>query len=339
MESNTNVASKLEKLKEATRLKWQVRKNRSNAARRAEYATTKSKRNTKNKRKRKLSGSYDTAENDILSSPIKKKKYINVEEHRKDRKRDTYDDSNITDNRCAKRVKYNSSKEERKLKKAIDNRKYYRAHKTSIIARQKTNASKKIVKKYNTIRTKFTRTAILLLKEYYVTQVAKTLGTSEVKSRMEAEWIIKWCYYVREKYICEIKTALESIKEKVEVCLTQLSESMNSKIEDKISVLCGHVRKHTVSSEAYFAEAMYKQPLRLSEAIIMNKNGQAMNILPIHYEKKGKIYWDCSSRCNDIHEGQTNTYYQFILTTLTTFSRSVISLLQNVDLCFYLFNF
>lgn len=91
----------------------------------------------------------------------------------------------------------------------------------------------------------------------YIQNISQLFDISSItESRMKAEQIVKWCFYMRTIYMSKLRKILQKSKQKAEICLTRAAECFSSKCQDYINAFCGE-SKHTASSELYFAQTVH----------------------------------------------------------------------------------
>lgn len=123
--------------------------------------------------------------------------------------------------------------------------------------------------------------------------------------RIQAEHIISRNIYAIDNYISQLKRSLKNCQQQSEVALTKAAHiPMDGNIQDWLTALCGQ-SLHTSHSETFFFEAAYdfKEGLSTSifhkdNVIVLNENGQSINILPLlTTEKSDKKVWQCQQYC------------------------------------------
>jgi len=152
--------------------------------------------------------------------------------------------------------------------------------------------------------------------------------SGHIEKQLEVDKILRWCLHIRDNYICNLCKILASLKKKSEVCL-----SLNNKcstIDDTLNALCG-ISRHTASSENYFMESTYYTTI-LRENLIMNVEGQVVNVLPL-IKAQAKKSWSCDISCKIDDLTLIERYQTFLETINTCTLKNVPKLLTNIHKC------
>ena len=251
---------------------------------------------------------------------------------------------NLEGNRAMKRIKYAENKNnncERKRKyyashklhennrirefykcnpknKKICNEKYYKKHKNYIKIMQKKSLANRISWKYKRMYVKANKIGFIQSIEIYIKILLKNMKATEITAqRIEAEQIIKWCIHTRDNYVSLLRKTLSLLNNKVTVSLDRIPKCSTSDIifnnNHYTQALCG-LCKHTSTTESYFFETAYKF-VEFHEPLIINENGQVINILPITKKcnKRKKIEWQCGSLCKGNELFLINRFKDFLI--------------------------
>ena len=133
--------------------------------------------------------------------------------------------------------------------------------------------------------------------------------------------------HIRDNYIRNIYKILASLKKKSEVCLTLNTKC--STIDEKLDALCG-ISRHTASSENYFMESTYHNAT-LRESLVMNMEGQVVNVLPL-IRAQAKKSWSCNISCK-IDSNLIERYQKFLEIINTCILKNVPKLIKNTFEC------
>nr|AAR99846.1 hypothetical protein 3 [Hyposoter didymator ichnovirus] len=189
----------------------------------------------------------------------------------------------------------------------------------------KIQKAKSLSRKYCRIRGSNDSIKMASTKGEYVKKLTKKLRPHSVgECFFEAERIIKWCLTLRGKKIFALRQALQSLKQKADVCLTLRAAVSDFDKNSRIVALCGSVRKHTAHSEPYYKETAYVRSPNIVESIVMDVEGKATNVLPLVAAKKTRRKsrtWDCSELCGIPDD-----------TVLSKFEKFNI-IIRNISLC------
>src|SRR6187551_2486805 len=139
--------------------------------------------------------------------------------------------------------------------------------------------------------------------EYYIWRIASKLRGTLIKRRLESESIYKWFTVAKNSCLNNMKKVLSVLKEKSHVSLTRANECINLKSNkhEITEALCGF-SSHNTSSEPYYYESSYvfeKKITSENNPLIMNKEGQVTNILPLisKQHETTAASWHCNQFC------------------------------------------
>ena len=126
------------------------------------------------------------------------------------------------------------------------------------------------------------------------------------------------------------------LKKKAEVGLTLVSKCCT--IDEQLDALCG-ISRHTASSENYFMDSTYHKVFlesthykTLQESLIMNMEGQVVNVLPL-ITAQAKKSWSCSFACKTDNPVLIERYQQFLETVNTCTLKNIPTLVEKIHKC------
>ena len=251
-----------------------------------------------------ISGTFTTSSNEAMLTDVKKEKInmstkcYNSKENKSLKNKKHY---NLHQERILKKHRdyYNENKKQILITKKVYydlQKKYCFSNEQNNIIKIKDSLARKIKKKYINMNLKSTM-KFFQSTEKYIRNVMKKLNTASLSdTRIEAETLVSTSICVRDNYISQLKRTLQICQDKIGASITRLG--LNP-IEENVPYA------PAATSEAFFAETAYdfKNGLLIGDSmketpIIINEEGQSINILPITEESNRNIKtWECNEYC------------------------------------------
>ncbi|KAJ8671327.1 hypothetical protein QAD02_002586 [Eretmocerus hayati] len=168
----------------------------------------------------------------------------------------------------------------------------------------------KIKKKYETMSSRLNTNKFLHNWEYYITSTVERLDFGLlVERRIEARRLALSVIYSRESHVSQVKYCSKKCQEKLQLSSIRLGEKpVLDNEEFWLAAICGTAYgKHVLSSEQFFSDAVrypmnYASHKPESGDLLINEDGEVMNILPVTEElKRGGKSWECTGYCKKVN--------------------------------------